>query len=201
MYGTHCKHCSLIPLLVFNNNLTLLRCGYMCPGTLVHISRHRGKTSIIIIKDASFESVVCLAIFACIGFYFGFPVLWLLYYTYLYPAFPFVFYSTSLLLWSYYTMHVPYLISFTISLPAPVCLCPRHDFNACLWFRFIDTRVLVPARHLAFITSLIGKFLTLLDLHIQILELEACEFSQLLIRDAQWIIGRPSRVLSFQASC
>ena len=45
MHGTHCKHCSLIPPLVFNNNLTLLRCGYICAGTLVHISRHQGKTS------------------------------------------------------------------------------------------------------------------------------------------------------------
>jgi len=48
-----------------------------------------------------------------------------------------------------------------------------HDtvFNACFWFRFIDTRVLVPARHLAFITPLIGEFLTTLDLHVQIPEL------------------------------
>ena len=45
MYGTHCKHCSLIPPLVSYNNLALLRCGYMCAGTLVHIFRHRGKTS------------------------------------------------------------------------------------------------------------------------------------------------------------
>ena len=45
MHGTHCKHCSLIPPLVSNNNLALLRCGYICAGTLVHISRHRGKTS------------------------------------------------------------------------------------------------------------------------------------------------------------
>jgi len=31
--------------LVFYNNLTLLRCGYMCAGTLIHISRYLGKTS------------------------------------------------------------------------------------------------------------------------------------------------------------
>ena len=31
--------------LVSNNNLALLRCGYMCAGTQVHISRHLGKTS------------------------------------------------------------------------------------------------------------------------------------------------------------
>jgi len=45
MYGTHYKHCSLIPPLVSNNKLALLRCGYMCAGTLVHISRHLGRTS------------------------------------------------------------------------------------------------------------------------------------------------------------
>jgi len=45
MHGTRCKHCSLIPSLVSNNNLILLRCGYMCVGTLIHISRNLGKTS------------------------------------------------------------------------------------------------------------------------------------------------------------
>jgi len=45
MYGTHCKHCSLIPPLVSNNNLALLRCGYMCAGTVVHILRHLGRMS------------------------------------------------------------------------------------------------------------------------------------------------------------
>jgi len=35
-----------------------------------------------------------------------------------------------------------------------------HDtvFNTCLWFRFIDTRVLVPAHYLAFTTPLIVEF-------------------------------------------
>ena len=32
-------------MLVSNNNLTLLRCGYMCAGTLVHIPRHLSRTS------------------------------------------------------------------------------------------------------------------------------------------------------------
>jgi len=31
-------------------------------------------------------------------------------------------------------------------------------FNACFWFGFIDIRVLIPARHLAFITPLVGEF-------------------------------------------
>jgi len=46
MHGTtRCKHCSLIPPLVSNNNLALLRCGYMCARMIVHIARHLGKTS------------------------------------------------------------------------------------------------------------------------------------------------------------
>ena len=44
IYGTYCNHCSLTPPLVSNNNLALLRCGYSAE-TLVHISRHLGKTS------------------------------------------------------------------------------------------------------------------------------------------------------------
>jgi len=42
---TYYKHCSLIPPLVSNNNLALLRCGYMCARTLVHISKHLGRMS------------------------------------------------------------------------------------------------------------------------------------------------------------
>jgi len=128
MYETHCKHCSLIPPLVSNNNLTLLRCGYMCAGRLVHISRHLGRTSN--------NNKRCQLIIGCMlcRVYFHRVLhrvsgLWpLLYYSCLYPALPLVFYSTSLLLLSYYTMSVLCLISLVISLLAPVCLCSRHDF-------------------------------------------------------------------------
>jgi len=58
-------------------------------------------------------------------------------------------------------------------------------FNAYFWFRFIDTRVLVPACHLAFITPLVGEFLTPLDPHVQILKLGACRFFRWMIRDVQ----------------
>ena len=44
-HETNCKHSSWVSSLVFNNNLTLLRCEYMCAGTLVHIPRHLSKTS------------------------------------------------------------------------------------------------------------------------------------------------------------
>ena len=77
----------------------------------------------------------------------------------LHPALPLVFYFTSLLILSYYIKHVPCLISFTISLSALVCPCSRYDFQYMLFlFRFIDTRVLIPVRHLAFTILLVGEF-------------------------------------------
>ena len=45
-----------------------------------------------------------------------------------------------------------------------------------LELEFIDTRVLVPARHLAFTTPLVGEFQNPMDLHVQILKFEACGF-------------------------
>ena len=67
--------------------------------------------------------------FACIGFYFGFPVLWLLYYTCLHPASPPVFYSISLLLLYNHTMSLPCLISYAVYLLTSACLCLRYDFH------------------------------------------------------------------------
>ena len=130
MYGTHCKHCSLIPPLVSNNNLALLRCGYMYPRTLVHISRHLGKTSNNNNKRCQLHIVLWFAEYASIGFHFRFSILWsLLYYGCLYPALSLVFYFTSLLLLSYHTISFSYLISLAICLPASVCLCSRHGFK------------------------------------------------------------------------
>ena len=130
MYGTHCKHCLLIPPLVSNNNLALLRCGYMCAGTLVHISRHLGKTSNnnnnkrcqLWIRYMFYHVYFHQVLYRISG-------LWpLLYYNCLLSALPLVFYS-SLLLLSYHTMSIPCLISITIYLHALSCLCSRHDFQ------------------------------------------------------------------------
>ena len=69
-----------------------------------------------------------------------------------------------------------------------------HDtiFNAYLWFRFIYTRVLIYARHLAFASPLFGEFyLTPLDPHVQVMELGTCGFPQLLIRVVQLKRGSP----------
>jgi len=61
-----------------------------------------------------------------------------------------------------------------------------HAFDS----RFIDTRVPVPVRHLAFTTPLVREFLTPLDPYIQILEVEACGFPRLPIRDMQLCVDR-----------
>ena len=71
----------------------------------------------------------------CIRIYFGFSALWLLYYTCSYPAFPFVFYSTCLLLLSDHTMSLPCLISFVVYLLAPACFCSWHDFQCMFMIR------------------------------------------------------------------
>ena len=98
----------------------------MCAGTLVHISRPQGKMSINNNKRFQLWSVVCLAMFACIRFYFGFPVLWLLYYTCSCPAFPLVFYSISL----------PWLTSYAVYLLAPACLYSRYGLQ-CMFMTWI----------------------------------------------------------------
>jgi len=129
MYETHCKHCSLISPLVSNNNLVLLRCGYMCAGTLVHLSRHLGRTS----NNNNKRCQLCIrCIFCRVCFHqvllriSGFMIL---YYSCLHPALSVVFYSISFLLLSYYTICIPYLISLAISLLAPISTCSRHSFQ------------------------------------------------------------------------
>jgi len=136
MYGTHCKYCSLIPPLVSNNNLALLRCGYMWVGTLVHISRHLGKTSNNNNKRCQLYIYCMLAEFASTRFYFRFLVLWSLwYYSCLHPALSLVLHSTSLLLLSNHTMSISYLISLAIYLLAFVCLCSWHGFQYLFMIR------------------------------------------------------------------
>ena len=78
-----------------------------------------------------------------------------------------------------------------------------HDtiFNACFWFKIIDTCVLVPACHLEFITPPVGEFLTLLDLHCP--DPGAWSLWILHVADQSgtveaWIFVRPVQSLFFQ---
>jgi len=135
IHRTHCKQCSLIPPLISNNNFALLRCGYMCAGTLVHISRHLGRTSN---NNKRCQLIIgCMLCRVCFHrvLHQIFSLWSLLYYNCLHPALPLVFYSTSLLLLFNYTMCISYLISLAIYLHAPVCLCSRHNFQCMFIFR------------------------------------------------------------------
>ena len=84
-----------------------------------------------------------VAVFAFIGFYFEFSVLWLLlYYSCLHPTLPPVNNFTNLPLLSYYTMRILCLISLASLYLLMYAYAYDMIFNACLWFKFIDTRVL-----------------------------------------------------------
>ena len=77
-------------------------------------------------------------------------------------------------------------------------------FKACFWFEFIDTRLLIPACHLEFITTLIGRVSD--SPGFACLDPGAWSLWILPVADQRcakeaWIIDRPSRALSFQAPC
>jgi len=85
-------------------------------------------------------------VIAFIGFYFGFLFLFLLYYYIIY-VYILTYYlcttPTSLLLLSYYSMHVSCLISLIISPPAHVCLCSRYgdwDFTCTQKYRISNLK-------------------------------------------------------------
>jgi len=158
MCKTHCKYCSLIPPLVSKNNLALLICGYMCDGMLVHISRHLGKTSNnnkrcqLCIRCMLYRVCFDQVLHQILG-------LWsLLYYTCLHPtlhlcSIPPVFCSYLIIPWvfpAWYHLLYIYLLLYAYA----------HDtvFNTCLWFRFIDTRLLDLACHLTLASLLAGEF-------------------------------------------
>ena len=70
-----------------------------------------------------------------------------------------LFYQFSALIILY---HAYYLFDITYYLSACSCM----PVFTTLWLRFIDTRVIIPARHLALTTPLVGKFLTPLNPHV-----------------------------------
>ena len=112
----------------------------------------------------------------------------LLYYIHLHPGLPLVLYL------SFYIMHVPYLTSFTISLPAPVCLCSRHNFQYMLFDSKLSIHVCLSIHATWHSPHHSGSScpdprawsLWTLPLVDQICTAEA------------WIISRPSEALSFQ---
>jgi len=112
--------------------------------------------------------------------------LWsLLYYTCSHPVLPLVLYSTSLLPLSYYTMSIPYLISLAIYLPASACLCSRHYFQCIIMIQFYRYMWAYLCTPLGIRITTRRGVLTPLDPHVQVLELRACGFSQLLSWEVQ----------------
>ena len=137
----------------------------------------------------------CLVIITFIRFYFRFPVLWLLCYTYSCPAFPLMFYFSSFLLLSYHTMNIPCLVSFAVYLLALTCLCSRHDFQ-CIFMTWIYRYTCAYLSTLSdFRIAIRRGVLTPLDPLVKVSELRACGFSQLLIRVAQLKHGSPADCL------
>jgi len=112
--------------------------------------------------------------------------LWsLLYYTGSHLVLPLVFYSTSLLLLSYYTMSIPCLISLAIYLPASACLCSRYSFQYIIMIQFYRYTWAYLCTPLGIHITTRRGVLTPLDPHVQVLELEVCGSSQLLTWEVQ----------------
>ena len=114
---------------------------------------------------------------------------------------PYLLYFSSLyLILSYYTMRF-----FTgCHLLYPSCSCmhvlTNTIFYACLCLGFIDTHVLIYARHLAFASPLAGEFWLLWILMSRFQSLQRvdspCCWPEK--RRVAWISGRPSRAPTFQ---
>ena len=104
--------------------------------------------------------------------------LWpLLYYSCLHPILPLVFYSTSLLLLSYHTMNILYLISLVISLLAPACLYPRHSFQYMFTFQIYRYTCVYLCTPFGISITARWRILTPLDPHVQVSEIGAYGFS------------------------
>jgi len=159
---------------------------YVC-WDLVHKSRHLGKTSNNNNKRCQLW-IHCMLCRVCFHWILHrFSDLWpLLYYGCLHPALPLMFYSTSLLLSTYYTMCIAYLISLATYLRAPVCLCSWHDFQYMFMihiYRYTSVYLRTPFG--ISITTRHGV-LTPLNPPVQVLGLRACGFSQLMTWEVQW---------------
>ena len=139
-------------------------------------------------------SVVCFAELTSIGFYIGFPVLWLLLYLLLIPCFttriPFL--QSPVLILSY---HEYFLFDITCSMSTSSCMFmlttrfSMHDYDSVLSLHVCLS--LLATWH-SYHHSPGEFYLTPLDPHVQVMELGACGFPQLLIRVAQLKHGSPA---------
>ena len=117
-----------------------------------------------------------------------------------YLVLPYLLYFSSLyLLLSYYTMCILCWMSPAISLLFLYTCTHNTIFYVCLWFGFIDTRVLIYARHLAFASPLAGEFWLpwILMSGLGVWSLWILPVTDLRGAAVAWIPSRPSSVLSF----
>ena len=107
--------------------------------------------------------------------------------SYSYPVLLSMFYSISLLLLSYHSMSSSCLMSLVIYLPAYTCLCSRHGFQFHDYDSVLSIHLYLSqhAIRLLYHHSPGEFYLTPLDSHVQVMELGARGFPQLLIRVAQ----------------
>ena len=128
--------------------------------------------------------------------------LWpLLYFSYLHPALPLVFYYTSLLLLSYYIMSILYLILLTIYLPAFVYLCSRHSFQCMFMIRIYRYTCVYLCT--LFASPLAGEFWLPWILMSRSQSLELVDSSRCWSEMRSWSVNHRQAVQSpsFQASC
>ena len=110
--------------------------------------------------------------------HFRFVIITILYRSH--PVLSLVFYSTNLLLLSYHTMSSSCLISLTIYLPASVCPSSRHGFQCMFMIRIYRYTCAYLRTSLGISITTCWRVLTPLDPHVQVLELGAYGFFQLL---------------------
>jgi len=131
----------------------------MCARTLVHISRHLGRTSN---NNTEMPTLYPLYILPCLlpsGFTSDF---WFYDYYFIVAAYILLYHLCSIPPVSCPYLIIPWVFPVWYHLLYIYLLlyACAHDmvFNTCLGFEFINTHVLISARHLAFVSPLVGEF-------------------------------------------
>jgi len=173
----------------------------MCAGTLVHISRHLGKMS----NNNKKRCQLCIHCMLCrVCFHHILDQIFSLWPYYIITvcilpnhscSISPVSYSSLIIQWVfpawYYLLYI-YLLLYA---------CTHSTvFNACLWFKFIDTRVFIYPRHLELVSPLVKEFWLpwILMSRLEAWSLWIPPVADLRGAVVAWISGRPSRALSFQ---
>ena len=139
----------------------------------------------------------CLATIAFIRFYIGFSIYD---HYYIITAYILLYHLCSIHQSPALNLIIPWVFPAWYISTCFVCLCSRHDFQCMFMFWIYQYTCAYLCTPPGIRITTCRGVLTPMDPHVQVSELEACEFSWLLIRVVQWkrVIGRPSIALSFQ---